>query len=96
MSGPYLYKNQEAKYDYIADVFDTLIVRDIRQKYKVRNTVLMDNISNLTASRNVAQSLTNYHDKINHKTVSNYLEYLCNAFAFYKFRRYDIKRCFFY
>jgi hypothetical protein len=99
MSGSYLYKNQEAKYDYIADVFDTLIVRDIRQKYKIRNTVLMDricdflmdNISNLTSSRNIAQSLTNNNDKINHKTVSNYLEYLCNAFAFYKFRRYDIK-----
>ena len=33
MSGSYLYKDQEAKYDYIADVFDTLIVRDIRKKY---------------------------------------------------------------
>lgn len=31
MSGSYLYKDQEAKYDYIADVFDTLIVRDIRK-----------------------------------------------------------------
>lgn len=99
MSGSYLYKEQEAKYDYIADVFDTLIVRDIRQKYKIRNTVLMDkicdflmdNISNLTSSRNIAQFLTNHNDKINHKTISNYLEYLCNAFAFYKFRRYDIK-----
>lgn len=38
MSGSYLYKDQEAKYDYIADVFDTLIVRDIRKKYKIRNT----------------------------------------------------------
>ncbi len=99
MAGSYLYKEQEAKYDYIADVFDTLIVRDIRQKYKIRNTVLMDrisdflmdNISNLTSTRNIAQSLTNNNDKINHKTVGNYLEYLCNAYAFYKFRRYDIK-----
>ena len=32
MSGSYLYKDQEAKYDYIADVFDTLIVRDIQDK----------------------------------------------------------------
>ena len=32
MSGSCLYKDQEAKYDYIADVFDTLIVRDIHQK----------------------------------------------------------------
>ena len=99
MAGSYLYKEQEAKYDYIADVFDTLIVRDIRQKYKIRNTVLMDrisdflmdNISNLTSTRTIAQALTNNNDKINHKTVGNYLEYLCNAYAFYKFRRYDIK-----
>lgn len=98
MAGSYLYKEQEAKYDYIADVFDTLIVRDIRQKYKIRNRILMDrivdflmdNISNLTSARNIADALTNNNDKINHKTVGSYLEYLCNAFAFYKFRRYDI------
>lgn len=29
MAGSYLYKDQEDKYDYVADVFDTLIVRDI-------------------------------------------------------------------
>ena len=99
MAGSYLYKEQEAKYDYIADVFDTLIVRDIRQKYKIRNRILMDrivgflmdNISNLTSARNIADALTNNKDKINHKTVGSYLEYLCNAFAFYKFRRYDIQ-----
>lgn len=99
MAGSYLYKDQEAKYDYIADVFDTLIVRDIRQKYKIRNPILMnrivdflmDNVSNLTSARNIADSLTNQKNKINHKTVGNYIEYLCNAFAFYKLRRYDIQ-----
>lgn len=99
MAGSYLYKEQEAKYDYIADVFDTLIVRDIQQKYRIRNRILMDrivdflmdNISNLTSTRNIAVALTNNKDKINHKTVGSYLEYLCNAFAFYKFRRYDIQ-----
>lgn len=99
MAGSYLYKDQEAKYDYVADVFDTLIVRDIKQKYKIRNPILMnrivdflmDNISNRISARNIADSLTNQKDKINHKTVGNYIEYLCNAFAFYKIRRYDIQ-----
>lgn len=99
MAGSYLYRNQEDKYDYIADVFDTLIVRDIKQKYKIRNPILMnkivdflmDNTSNLTSARNIADSLTNQKDKINHKTVGSYIEYLCNAFAFYKIRRYDIQ-----
>ncbi len=99
MSGSYLYKEQEEKYTYLADILDTLILRDIRQKYKIRNIVLMDkiaefmmdNISNLTSSRKIADTLTKNVDKINHKTVGSYLDYLCNAFAFYKVRRYDIR-----
>ena len=35
MSGSYLYKEHEEKYKYLADIFDTLILRDIRQKYKI-------------------------------------------------------------
>jgi len=90
MSGSYLYKNEEEKYKYLADIFDTLILRDIKQKYKIRKTVLMnkisdfmmDNISNLTSSRKISKTLTKNQDTINHKTVGSYLNYLCNAFAF--------------
>jgi predicted AAA+ superfamily ATPase len=99
MSGSYLYKESEEKYKYLADIFDTLILRDIRQKYKIRNIALMDkiadfmmdNISNLTSSRKIADTLTKNMDSINHKTVGSYLDYLCNAFAFYQVRRYDIR-----
>ncbi len=99
MSGSYLYKDQEAKYDYIADVFDTLIVRDIRKKYKIRNMQLMnqlvdfllDNISNLTSARSIKNAFSGIQEKVNHVTISSYMQYLCNAFAFYKIRRYDIK-----
>lgn len=99
MSGSYLYKDQEEKYDYIADVFDTLIVRDIRKKYKIRNMqfmerivdFLMDNISNLSSARSITNTLSGTREKVNHVTVSSYMQYLCNAFAFYKIRRYDIK-----
>ncbi|MBO5418123.1 MAG: ATP-binding protein [Clostridia bacterium] len=99
MSGSYLYKDQEAKYDYIAEVFDTLIVRDIRRKYKIRNPqlmdrivdFLMDNISNLSSARNITSALSVAMEKTHHTTVGSYMQYLCNAFAFYKVRRYDIK-----
>jgi predicted AAA+ superfamily ATPase len=99
MSGSYLYKEPEEKYKYLADIFATLILRDIRQKYKIRNITLMDkiaefmmdNISNLTSSRKIADTLTLNLDNINHKTVGSYLGYLCNAFAFYKIKRYDIR-----
>lgn len=99
MSGSYPYKDYEAKYDYIAEIFNTLIVRDIRTKYKIRNTALMDrladflmdNISNLTSVRSITDTFNSNKEKINHKTLSSYIQYLCNAFAFYKVKRYDIK-----
>lgn len=99
MSGSYLYKDIEAKYSYIDEVYHTLIVRDIRTKYHIRNVFLMDrisdflmdNISNLTSARSLTDTFNGNKDKINHKTVGSYLQYLCNAFAFYKVRRYDIQ-----
>ena len=99
MAGSYVYKDQQAKYDYIQEVFNTLIVRDIRTKYKIRNTALMDrlvdflmdNISNLTSPRKISDTFNSFKDKINHNTVGAYMQYLCNAFACYKVRRYDIK-----
>ena len=99
MSGSYLYKTPESKYSYISDVFNTLIVRDIQRKYRIRNMPLMerlcdfliDNISNQISTRSVAASFIREHDKTNDRTISAYIKYLCNAFAFYKVRRYDIQ-----
>ncbi len=99
MSGSYLYKTPESKYDYISDVFDTLIVRDIQKKYNIRNMPLMeqlcdfliDNISNLASARSIAKAFASQQVKTNDRTVSAYLKYLCNAFAFYRVRRYDIQ-----
>lgn len=99
MAGSYLYKTPEAKYNYISDVFNTLIVRDIQRKYRIRNMPLMerlcdfliDNISNLTSTRSVAAAFNSEQFMTNDRTISAYIKYLCNAFAFYKVRRYDIQ-----
>ena len=99
MSGSYLYNSIDKKYDYLNDIYNTLIVRDIFERNKIKdeklmsslNDFLMDNISNRTSLRNVANSLNNINLETNHKTVGNYIEYLCEAFAFYKMSRYDIK-----
>ena len=80
-------------------MLDTLIVRDIHKKYGIRNPelmnrivdFLMDNVSNLTSARSISDTLATNKDKLNHKTVGSYIQYLCNAFAFYRIRRYDIQ-----
>ena len=99
MSGSYLYKTPESKYDYISDVFDTLIVRDIQKKYSIRNMSLMeqlcdfliDNISNQASARSIVKAFATQQVKTNDRTISAYLKYLCSAFAFYRVRRYDIQ-----
>lgn len=99
MPGSYAYRTDGARYSYVADVFDTLVVRDIRQKHNIRNVdaldrvadFLMDNVSNVTSAKNIADSLKAMGSKADDKTVGSYLGYLCNAFAFYKVRRYDTR-----
>ena len=98
MSGSYPYQQEKEKYTYITSVFETLIVRDIRQKYKIRNPgllekladFLMDTISSEVSTRNLANTLTSHKEKTNDKSIGSYLQDLTNAYAFYKVRRYDI------
>lgn len=99
MSGSYLYESIDDKYNYLNEVFETLIVPDIQQKYKIKNTSLLDtlndflvdNISTEFSARSVANTLTSKGSKTDDKTISSYIKYLCASFAFYKIRRYDIK-----
>jgi len=98
-SGSYLYKDIEKKYNYIRDVYKTMIVRDIVQRNKIQNTPLLDsisdflidNISRITSYRSVTNILNTNKADTNDKTVGTYIKYLCEAFAFYKVRRYDIQ-----
>ncbi|MBR1874843.1 ATP-binding protein [Candidatus Saccharibacteria bacterium] len=97
-SGSYVFDDLSEKYNYISEVYDTLIIRDVAQKNRIQNDLvlkkvsdfLINNISKMTTGRNVTNVLNNEQLDTNHKTVGSYLNYLCNAFAFYKVKRYDI------
>lgn len=99
MSGSYLYSETSDKNDYLRDIYNTLILRDIVQKYNIKNEdllkklsdYLLDNVSNLTSSTKIENVFKSSNQTADHKTISKYMEYLCNAYAFYKVRRYDIK-----
>lgn len=97
--GSYIYDDLPEKNRYISEIYNTMIIRDIEQKYNVENVpmlravgdFLMDNVSRLTTANNIANVLSATSQSANNKTVSNYLEYFCRAFAFYKVKRYDIE-----
>lgn len=100
MAGSYLYKDTDKKYRYInTEVLNALVIRDIVNKYKIRNEPLlhmlidfmMDNIGSEISVRSITDSLAGGKTAADHKTIGKYIEYLCNAYAFYRVRRYDIK-----
>ena len=100
MAGSYLYPSSEQKYRYInTEVLNALIVRDIVNKYRIRNVpllhmlidFLMDNIGSIVSVRSITNTLASSKTKADHKTIGKYVDYLCKAFAFYKVRKYDIK-----
>lgn len=99
LSGAYPYSRTEDRDKYIRDVYETILIRDLVEKYKLGNPTmmkrvshyLMDNVSNVSSSRNISNALANAGMETNHVTVSKYVDYLCNAFVFYEAKRYDVK-----
>lgn len=94
-AGSYAYNTEKDRKDYIKEVYETIVTRDLAQKYSLPDTLmlqrlsefLMDNISNLTSPSKISNMLTS----TNHVTIGKYIKYLRNAFVFYDIKRYDIR-----
>lgn len=88
------------KKEYLKMLNDTLITKDIIDKYKIRNTnvfnalfdLLCSSIGSYVSPNKIANTLiSNGFKTVDNDAISNYLNYLCDAFIFYKAIRYDIK-----
>lgn len=99
LAGSYAYRTEKDRTNYIKEVYETIVTRDLVQKYTLPDTLvlqrlsefLMDNISNLTSPNKVSQLLTANDTPTNHVTIGRYIKYLCNVFVFYDIKRYDIR-----
>ncbi len=99
MSGSYVYSGEKERYEYVADVYRTILLRDLVQKYAIRNKeeflriteFMMDNVSNLLSPNNISDTFHRENIEITRKTVSKYMEYLEHSFLFYEAKRYDLK-----
>lgn len=99
LAGSYAYRTEKDRINYIKEVYEIIVTRDLVQKYALPDTLvlqclsefLMDNISNLTSPNKVSQILTENKTMTNHVTVGKYIKFLCNAFIFYDVKRYDIR-----
>ncbi len=99
---PYLLQEEDPleKDRYLRMVAETVEVNDIVERHGIRNKeafealvqLLCSSIGSYVSSRKIADTLkSNGFSSIDHKTIGSYLDYLCDAFLFYKVQRYDIK-----
>ena len=99
LAGSYAFNTEKDRKDYIKEVYETIVTRDLVQKYSLPDTqvlqrlseFLMDNISNLTSPSRISNMLSEKNVSTNHVTIGKYIKYLCNAFVFYDIKRYDIR-----
>lgn len=98
MPGALFYEDISNKYKYLSDVFNTVLLRDLIDKYKIKNKneikklseYMMDNIGNVLSPNNILKSLNEDKVNITRKTISKYLGYFENSYMFYKAKRYDL------
>lgn len=84
MPGSYVYSETTDKENYVREVFNTILTRDLTEKYKIVDTqalshlaeYLMDNVSNTTSPNSVANMLTTNKVPTTHVTVSRYIKML--------------------
>ena len=97
---------EETKRHYVESVKDTILLRDIVERYNIKDAALLNSIfaylvnngTSLVSVSNVVNYLNNEQSKRNPKakeknyeTVSNYICYLTDAVVILKADRYDLK-----
>lgn len=92
--------NQSLVNDYLQAIYDTVIIKDIAQRYKLRNlnnmhrviSFVFDSVGSIISPTNIASELSKKPSKsISHNTIIKYLEFLTYSYVIYPAPRFDIK-----
>ncbi len=93
------FTDDDIKTHYVQSLKDTLILRDIVQRHKVKDIVLLDdlfkylatNIANPVSINNIIKYFKSLQKKTNYETLSSYINYLKDSFIFHEVERYDLR-----
>jgi predicted AAA+ superfamily ATPase len=92
--------NHTLEHDYLQSIYDTVIIKDIAQRYKLRNlnnlhrvvSFVFNSVGSYISPTNIAATLSQKNLKsISHNTIIKYLDFLRNSYIIYPAPRYDIK-----
>ena len=84
--------------EYIRSVYSTIVLRDVVERKKIRNTTFLEqlirflanNVGSLFSSKSISDFLKSQNIKIAPNQVSDYADSLAEAFVVHKVGRYDI------
>jgi predicted AAA+ superfamily ATPase len=86
-------------HEYLTAIYNTIVEKDITQRYQIKDKRAFENIIKFTASNignalspnNISTTLKQDGQSVHHHTVKKYLEHLTASFVFYKVNRFDLK-----
>lgn len=92
------FKKEESIKNYLYGVFDSIILRDVVERLKIRDTVLfnlilqyiVDTIGREFSAENIMNFLRNEGREVSTLTIYSYLDALCKALLIRKVYRYDV------
>lgn len=92
------FKKEEAIKNYLYGVFDSIILRDVVERLKIRDTVLfnlilqyiIDTIGREFSAENIINFLKNEGRDVSTLTIYSYIDALCKALLIRKVYRYDV------
>lgn len=93
-------ETHEEKVEMLEALLENVYMRDIVERYKIRNTEVLDELLNILASSigglTNATKLANTfvsvrHENVSRNTIVKYIDYICESFLLEKANRYDIK-----
>ncbi len=90
--------NADLVEDYLDNVYNTIVLRDVIERENIRNIPLLrtllkfvsDNIGKQFSARSIVNFLKSQNTETSAKMILTYLEYLSNAYIIDRVNRYDI------
>jgi predicted AAA+ superfamily ATPase len=94
----HLVLEDEIVFNYLKGVYNTVIYRDLIQRYEIRNTAflenlvrfLADNTGQLFSAKKISDYLKSQQINISVSQIINYLDYLAGTFLIQKVKRMEI------
>ena len=90
---------EEPSRQYLTDLFNSVQLKDIVQRNKIRDADLLEriiayvtaNVGTVFSASSLVKFLKNEHRSVSTDTVLNYLRYCCDAYLFYQVKRQDLQ-----